>query len=133
MNNFKLAEKRLCTICNLPLSDNEHGNRKSHLYCAYSSKKQRQKEKYRIGNAAKLKIQKNEAVAASLYKLDQNKQGIPYLVAMGQGLIFDCPSFKHKWQNKDVYMFDKYGYAIETKNHETLIFIYYESDLKLLF
>lgn len=123
-------EKRFCNICTLSLTPNDHGNRKSHPECAYRNKKLVQKEKYLIGNSAKLMIQKNEAVAACLYKMDKQKLGIPYVVAMEQGLKFDCPSTRRNYLNKIINMFDRYGYALETLAGEILIFIYHESDLQ---
>jgi hypothetical protein len=122
--------KRICKICLQPLADDCHGNRKSHEECAKKYKKQHQTEKYRVGNSAKLLIQKNEAVAAHLYNLDQQKLGIPFTVAMELGLKFNCPTTKRKNLNKEINMFDNYGYTIETTNGEILIFIYHESDLQ---
>jgi hypothetical protein len=117
-------------MCNSPLEPNEHGNRKAHKKCAYEHKKQSQKEKFKVGNSAKLKIQKNETVAANLYKLDLQKTGIPYLVALEHGLNFNCPSTRYDRLNTIVYFFDHYGYSIKTINGEHLIFIYHESDLQ---
>jgi hypothetical protein len=124
-----LTGKRICKICQMPLADGDHGNRKAHLNCAYQEKKMRQKEKYEVGNSAKLQIQKNEAVTARLYKLDQKKQGISHLEAMEQGFKFKCPSTKRKHLNMIINMFDKYGYSLETIENEILIFFYHESDL----
>ena len=125
-----LVEKRICKICQISLSDNDHGNRKAHKDCAYEHKKQHQKEKYKIGNSIKLMIQKNEAVAAYLYKLDNQKSGIPYLTAMELGLKFNCPSIIREHLSKKVYFFDQYGFTIETINGDNLIFIFHESDLQ---
>jgi uncharacterized Fe-S cluster-containing radical SAM superfamily protein len=111
------------------LYDNDHVNRKAHPDCAKNYKKQHQKEKYQIGNTAKLMIQKNEAVAARLYEMDKQKTGIPFTYAMEQGFRFDCPTFTRKHLNKTVNMFDHYGYVLETIKGEILIFIYYESEL----
>jgi hypothetical protein len=127
-NKYQIIAQRLCLRCSKPLDSSEHGNRKSHEDCAKKYKKQRQTEKYKIGNPAKLMIQKNEAVAAHLYKLDQQKLGIPFTVAMELGLKFNCPTTKRKNLNKEINMFDNYGYTIETINGEILIFIYHESN-----
>jgi hypothetical protein len=123
-------EIRICEICQRPLADDDHGNRKAHRSCAYVNKKQRQKEKYSVGNPAKLLIQKNEAVAAGLYKMDKQKQGILYTAVLEEGFKFNCPTTKRNHHNKIVYMMDQYGYAIEKIGSETLIFIYHESDLQ---
>ncbi|MGD0757198.1 MAG: hypothetical protein ABR927_19305 [Bacteroidales bacterium] len=125
-----LRANRLCIRCNAPLEPNEHGNRKAHQTCAYEHKKQAQKEKYKVGNSAKLMIQKNEAIAARLYQMDKHKMGIPYMVALEHGLNFSCPSTLNNRQNKKVYFFDQYGYSIETVNGDHLIFIYHESDFQ---
>jgi hypothetical protein len=122
--------KRICGSCQLSLADDDHGNRKYHMECESKRKKQNQKVKYKIGNSAKLMIQKNEGVAASLYKMDMQKAGIPLIVAMEPGLKFDCPSVKRKYLNKEINMFDQYGYALETINREILIFIFHESDIQ---
>jgi hypothetical protein len=125
-----ITGKRDCKFCQLPLADDTHGNRIFHEECAYKEKKKRQKEKYKIGNSVKLMIQKNEAVAAHLYMIDKQKRGISYLEAMEQGLKFNCPTTKLKHLNKDIHMFDHFGYCIETVNGEILIFIYHESDIQ---
>lgn len=124
-----LIAKRLCNRCKKPLEEEAHGNRKSHPDCESRYKKQHQKEKYKVGNTAKLLIQKNETVAAYLYKLDPQKRGISYLVALEHGLKFDCPSIIRERFNKKIFFFDKYGYTIEIVNDEHLIFICHESDL----
>jgi hypothetical protein len=123
------SKKRICTICHQPLAEDSHGNCKAHKACAYQFKKQRQKEKYQVGNSAKLLIQKNEEVAAYLYHLDKDRRGIPHLKAMELGLKFDCPSIKQKYKGEVIYMFHKYGYSIKKIDNEILIFIYYEPDL----
>lgn len=125
----RFAENRFCNVCQGPLETKEHGNRKAHMDCAYENKKQKQKEKYKIGNSVKLMIQKNEALAAHLYNRDQKKLGFPYLVVLELGLKFTCPSTPRVYLNKKINMFDKYGYSIETINGETLIFFYHEDDL----
>ena len=84
-----------------------------------------QKEKYQIGNSAKLMIQKNEAIAESLYKMDPKKLGIPYMVVLAQGLNFDCPSTKRRYLNKEIHMLDQYGYRVETIKGEHLILFYH--------
>ena len=83
--------QRVCQICNEALEPDAHGNRKMHVECAYTFKKQRQSENYLIGNKTKLMIQKNEKVAALLHKMDPNKNGISHLKALEFGLKFDCP------------------------------------------
>lgn len=130
VRNYQIIAKRLCIICRKPLDDNDHGNRKAHPICAKNHKKQHQKEKYQIGNTAKLMIQKNEAIAESLYKKDQQKLGIPYFEVLTYGFNFNCPSTKRVYFNKEIYMLDRYGYSFETKNGETLILIYHESELQ---
>lgn len=122
--------KRLCIRCKKPLDDNDHGNRKAHPDCAKNYKKQHQKEKYQIGNTAKLMIQKNEAIAARLYKLDEQKRGISYLYASELGLKFNCPSITREYGNKKIYFFDQYGYSIDTVNGSHLLFFYHESELQ---
>jgi hypothetical protein len=131
MKNGELGSgsKRICRICKQPLEEDSHGNAKAHKSCSYLNKKQHQKEKYKIGNSAKLMIQKNEEVAAYLYILDKERSGIPFLVAMEYGLKFNCPSTKRNHLNITLYMFDQFGYALETINGEHLIFIYHESEL----
>jgi hypothetical protein len=129
-NELILGEKRICIFCQQPLAEDSHGNSKAHKSCAYRNKKLRQKEKYPVGNSAKLLIQKNEAVAAGLYKLDQKKQGISHLTVLELGFKFECPSIKRKHLNTIINMFDKYGYGIKTIDSEILIFFYHESDLK---
>jgi hypothetical protein len=125
-------KKRICKICQQPLADDCHGNRKSHADCAKKYKKQHQTEKYKVGNSAKLLIQKNEAVAAHLYKLDQQKLGIPFTVAMELGFKFNCPTTKQIYLNKEINLLDQYGYSIETKKGEHLIFFYHEHELRKL-
>ena len=122
-------EKRVCTFCHKPLDYDEHGNLKAHPECSYKNKLLRQKEKYKVGNTAKLMIQKNEAVAARLYEIDKQKNGIPFTYAMEQGFRFDCPTLTRKNLNKTINMFDHYGYVLETLKSEILIFIYHESEL----
>ncbi len=131
MEIFKqdLAEKRLCKYCQKPLDSDEHGNRKAHPECSYKNKLQHQKKKYKIGNNAKLMIQKNEAVAARLYEMDKQKNGIPPLYASEMGFKFNCPSTTHMSNGNKVYFFEHYGYSIENINGKTLIFIYNESDI----
>jgi hypothetical protein len=129
-NKYQIIAQRLCLRCSKPLDSSEHGNRKSHEDCAKKYKKQHQTEKYKVGNSAKLMIQKNEAVAAHLYKLDQQKLGIPFTVAMELGFKFNCPTTKQIYLNKEINLLDQYGYSIETKKGEHLIFIYHESDLQ---
>lgn len=130
MKNEELnsAEIRICKICQQPLTDDDHGNRKAHKSCAYRNKKQRQKVKYKIGNSAKLLIQKNEAVAASLYLLDKERCGIPHIVALEYGLKFTCPTTTFRHLHKEIHMFEHYGYSIDTVDGEDLIFIHYETE-----
>jgi hypothetical protein len=123
-------EIRLCDKCGKPMGEKEHGNRRAHRECAYEYKKHHQKEKYKVGNSIKLLIQKNEAIAARLHKLDLQKQGIPYLAAMELGLKFNCPTTIVDYQNMKVHFFDHYGYSIKTVNGSSLIFIYNESELQ---
>jgi len=125
----EIMDKRVCKICLLPLSDDVHGNKKSHDECAYKEKKKRQREKYRVGNDAKLMIQKNEAVAATLYRQDKPKQGIPYMLVSESGFKFSCPTSKRTHFNKIINMMDRYGYSLETVNGEVLIFFYHVSEL----
>jgi len=124
---------KLCKRCKeLMLDpDEQHGNRQYHEKCAKEQKLERQKEKYKIGNNAKLKIQKTEAVLAHLYNIDPEKNGIPYFQAIENGLRFDtpCRPNKHSLLNKTINVFDQYGYSVETINNQTLIFIYHESEL----
>ena len=124
------VEKRICIFCQRQLDEDSHGNSKAHKSCAYRNKKLRQKERYQVGNSAKLLIQKNEEVAARLYRMDQQKQGIPHLKAMELGFKFDCPTTKRNLKNKIIYMMDRYGYAIETIDSEILIYILHESDIQ---
>ncbi|HUX95061.1 MAG TPA: hypothetical protein VMV47_04950 [Bacteroidales bacterium] len=132
MKNDELnpGEKRICIFCQRQLDEDSHGNCKAHKSCAYRNKKLRQKEKYKIGNPAKLLIQKNETVAAQLYEMDQQKHGIPHLTAMELGFKFECPSIKREYMDTVIYMLDKYGYSFETIDVEILIHFYHESDLK---
>jgi hypothetical protein len=125
-----LKEKRYCKWCGKPLEETDHGNRKSHPDCASYNKRLRQNEKYKIGNSAKLMIQKNESVAAYLYKMDQQKRGISHLAALELGLKFNCPTTMREHLNKKIYFFDNYGYSIETVNGATLIYFYHENDLQ---
>lgn len=107
-----------------------HGNQRMHPKCAYLGKKERQNNKYQIGNAAKLKIQKNETVLALMHKQDPEKRGFPYRMALENGLKFDCPYYERNGHsNGIVYMFDKYGYCLNEMNNQTLIIIYHESEL----
>ncbi|MGD0343198.1 MAG: hypothetical protein ABSA76_15970 [Bacteroidales bacterium] len=129
INPTDLNGERFCKFCKKPLSSDEHGNRKSHLECSYKNKLYKQKQKYKVGNNAKLMIQKNEAVAARLYEMDKQKNGIPFTYAMEQGFRFDCPTLTRKNLNKTINMFDHYGYVLETLKSEILIFIYHESEL----
>jgi hypothetical protein len=123
------TEIRLCKFCNKPLDTKDHGNRKTHIECYYKNKLYQQKEKYKVGNKAKLLIQKNEAVVARLHMMDKHKSGIPFTYAMEQGFKFDCPIYTRMHLNKPIKMFDKYGYDLDTIKGETLIFIYHESEL----
>ncbi len=122
---------KLCKRCNGPLDEDSHGNRQMHEHCAYEEKLNRQKVNYKIGNEAKLKIQKNEKALAFLHKMDTEKKGIPYLKAMEFGLKFDCPSVKFESTTllKTINIFDKYGYSIEKIDNKTLIFVYHVSKL----
>jgi hypothetical protein len=122
-------ENRICKFCHKPLDSDEHGNRKSHTECSYKNKLCRQKQKYKVGNNAKLLIQKNEPLAARLHLMDKQKTGIPFTYAMELGFKFECPTFPRKHLNKTIHMFDKYGYVLETIKNEILIFIYHESEL----
>lgn len=121
------SENRICKICQKPLAEDSHGNTKAHKDCAYKDKKLRQKAKYKIGNSVKLMIQKNEDVAAQLFQLDKERHGIPYLVAMEQGVRFNCPTTTIRHLNKEIQMFHHYGYYIETVDEETLIFIHHDT------
>lgn len=111
--------------------DEQHGNRKYHETCAMEQKLERQKEKYKIGNEAKLKIQKTEAALTRLYKMDPEKNGISYFRAIEHGLQFNAPYRlrENSLLDKTINFFDQYGYYIETINNQTLIFIYHESEL----
>ena len=123
-------EERTCSYCNEPLDPMAHGNQRMHPKCAYLSKKERQNSKYKIGNAAKLKIQKNETVLAHMHKQDPEKRGFPYRMVLENGLKFDCPCFeRNSPSNGIVYMFDQYGYCFNEMNNHTLIVIYHESEL----
>ncbi len=125
-----LIEQRFCNKCGKPLGEKDHGNRKSHPDCASKYKKQHQKEKYQVGNSAKLLIQKNEAIAVRLYNMDEQKCGISHLVASELGLKFSCPTITREYGNKKIHFFDQYGYSIETVNGIPLIHFYHESDLQ---
>jgi len=59
-------EEKICPVCNEPLDPGFHGNQRMHPGCASKRKKEMQREKYKIGNEVKLKIQKNEKVLAFL-------------------------------------------------------------------
>ena len=124
-------EERICPVCNEPLDPDSHGNQQIHPDCAYKRKKERQREKYKIGNEAKLRIQKNEKVLGFLHEMDTEKKGIPYLKAMEYGLKFDCPSIKFESPIlfKTINIFDRYGYSIEKIDNKTLIYIYHVSEL----
>jgi len=124
-------KERLCSYCHEPLDPDAHGNQRMHPRCAYKYKKMRQKEKYQIGNSAKLQIQKNEAVLARIYKIDPDKNGISYLKALEYGLKFDCSCTKveNPFINNTIFMFDKYGYCIKEMKNQTLITVYHVSEL----
>ena len=111
--------------------EEQHGNRKYHETCAMEQKLERQKENYKIGNDAKLKIQKAEAALSRLYKMDPEKKGISYFRAIENGLQFNthCMQFKSSLLNKTINVFDQYGYYIDTINDQTLIFIYHVREL----
>ena len=128
-NKYNVVTQRLCKRCNKPFEEEAHGNRKSHPDCARKYKRQHQKEKYIVGNSAKLQIQKNETIAADLYKLDHQKRGISHLLASELGFKFNCHSIVRAYGNKRVHFFDKYGYSIETVNGNPLIYIYHVSEL----
>ena len=83
-------EKRKCSYCHRPLDPMAHGNQRMHPECAYLSKMERQKNKYQIGDTAKLKIQKNDKILAQLHKQDSEKQGFPYLPVLENGLKINC-------------------------------------------
>ncbi len=122
-----------CKRCKELMLDPEekHGNRQYHMECAKEQKLERQKEKYKIGNEAKLKIQKTEAVLARLYKMDPEKKGVSYFQAIENGLQFNtpCRPIKHSLLNKTINVFDQYGYSVETINNQTLIFIHHVREL----
>ena len=124
-------EERICSYCKEPLDPMAHGNQRMHPQCAYWKKKDRQKNRYQIGNAAKLKIQKNEKILAQLHEQDPEKRGFPYLMVLEYGLKIDCPSTERTRSFNDsiVYIFDQYGYSIKTQNNNTLIFVYHVSEL----
>ena len=127
---FKI-EERICSYCKEPLDPTAHGNQRMHPECAYREKKERQKNRYQIGNAAKLKIQKNEAILAQMHEQDPEKRGIPYRMVLENGLKFDCPCTERNspFNNGSVYMFDQYGYSINKMDKTTLIYIYHVSEL----
>ena len=124
-------EDRICSYCKDPLDPGAHGNQRMHPECAYLFKRERQKNKYQIGNAAKLKIQKNEAILAQMHKQDPEKRGFPYRVVLENGLTFDCPCTERNspYINSSVYMFDQYGYSFNKMNNNTSIIIYHVSEL----
>jgi hypothetical protein len=124
-------EERICSYCKEPLDPMAHGNQCMHSECAYKYKKERQKNRYQIGNGAKLRIQKNEAVLAQLHKQDPEKRGYPYRIAMEKGLKFDCPYTERNspYINGSIYMFDQYGYNINRINNNTLIIVYHVSEI----
>ena len=59
-------EEKICSYCKDPLDPKAHGNQRMHPECAYREKRERQKNRYQIGNIAKLKIQNNEKILAQL-------------------------------------------------------------------
>lgn len=124
---------KLCKRCKEVIIDPKgpHGNRQYHEKCAKEQKLERQKEKYKVGNEAKLKIQKTEAVLARLSKMDPEKEGISYFLAIEHGLQFSAPYRlrENSLLNKTINVIDQYGYYIETINNQTLIFIYHVSEL----
>ena len=124
-------EERICTECNLPLDPDAHGNKKMHTHCAYRAKKRRQKEMYQIGNAVKLKIQKNEVVLARLHKDDPFKLGFKYLDALEAGLKFNCPASKvnDPVTGITIHFFDQYGYCLKQVNGQTVIVVYHISEI----
>ena len=124
-------EEKICSYCNEPLDPMAHGNQRMHPECAYKHKMERQKNKYQIGNSAKLRIQKNEEILAQLHKQDPEKRGFPYRIVLENGLKFDCPYTERNSPhiNCGIFMFDQYGYSIDKLNNDTLIFIYHVSEL----
>ena len=124
-------EDRICSYCGRSLDPTAHGNQRMHPECAYRHKLERQKKRYKVGNAVKLKIQLNEAVLAPLYEQDPEKRGYPYRFVSEQGFKFDCPCTERDspFINGSIYMFDQYGYSIIRKNNDHLIIIYHVSEL----
>ncbi len=123
--------ERDCRRCHRPLDPDAHGNQKMHPHCAYEHKKEIQKEKYPVGNNAKKFIQKNEPIAARLYKLDKDKKGISVYKAMEEGFKFDGPTEKISHPNKTIYMIENYGYSIKESPNGPLIIFYHVSELQL--
>jgi len=124
-------EEKTCSCCTRPLDPMAHGNQHMHPECAYRQKRERQKRKYQIGNAAKLKIQKNEEILARLHKQDPEKRGFLYRIVMENGLKFDCPYTERNspYINGSIFMFDQYGYSLKKENNNTLIIAYHVSEL----
>ena len=123
--------ERYCLRCGRPLDPDAHGNQKMHPHCSYEHKKERQKEKYPIGNKAKIFIQKNESIAARLHKLDKDKKGISVYKVIEEGFKFDGPTEKINHLYNAIYMIEKYGYSIKEFPNETLIIFYHVSELQL--
>ena len=124
-------EERNCSYCGRPLDPSVHGNQRMHPECAYNHKLGRQKKRYQIGNAAKLKIQNNEAILAQLHEHDPEKHGYPYRFVSEQGFKFDCPCTERKSHNcnGNIYLFDQYGYCIYRNSNDNLIIVYHVSEL----
>ena len=123
-------EERICTRCYLPLDPDAHGNSKMHLACSYEHKKERQKNKYKTGNPAKLTIQKNEIIAARLHKMDPSKQGYLDHRVSEAGFRFNCNTIRQTIQNEEINVMDQYGYSIKKNDDSTLIYFYHVSELK---
>ena len=122
-------DERLCLKCGEPLEPDAHGNQKMHPHCAYGQKKELQKKKYKIGNQTKLSIQKNEAIAERLCKIDIGKQGIPYLKVMEEGFRFGARTQKLNHSQRIIHLIEEYGYEFVESLNGTLIVFYHESEL----
>ena len=127
--NRNINFQRVCQVCDEPLDEDAHGNKKMHDKCAYNRKKERQKENYQIGNEVKLMIQKNEKIAAALHNMDREKKGITHMYVLEQGFKFSCPVSKRDSLFGEIHMIDKYGYLFKDIKNNTLIIFYHESEI----
>ena len=123
------TELRICDECKKPLGVEVHGNRKLHPECAYRRRLRHQKEKYRIGNSAKLKVQKNEKQILLLHKMDLFKDGYLLDDVLQGGLDFNCPTLTRIHNGAEVHFFDEYGFTLKRFQGKNLILFYHVSEL----